>query len=160
MIKFAVAFVVCCSLSVLLVEAVVVCPPFDVISPCTCAEAQTANTTFVFCASNNLNDPQASDILDAYLKTPGVSPMGQILLSGNLLTHVPVQMKSFTQLEFAFFGLNSISSIESGAFNLADDANPLQYLDLHTNQLTTIAPGAFKGSNFIIIFLSFFKNCH
>ena len=95
--------------------------------------------------------------------------MGELYLFVNeLLTRVPVQIRSFTQLELADFSENSITSIESGAFNLADAANPLSFLDLGFNQLTTIAPGAFKGSNLINFFSTAFQflleirilNCH
>ena len=150
MLELFTAFVVCLSvLQTKQVEAANVCPPVNVISPCTCIQ-QTATTTYLNCASNNLNNSQVSDILDAYLATADVSPVSYLGLYNNLLTRVPVQIEFFTQLIEATFYSNSISSIESGAFNLADDANPLQYLSLHGNQMTTIAPGAFKGSsNFI-----------
>ena len=86
------------------VEAVVVCPPADVISPCTCRRYSTrTNSTFLNCGSSrNLADSQVNDILDAYLATPNVSPVGRLQLSNNaLLTRVPVQVKYFTQLEYA-----------------------------------------------------------
>ena len=152
----------------LLVDAVVVCPPVEAISPCTCSEYYyTTTTTTLNCAGQNLIDSQVSAILDAYLKTPNVSPVGYLNLSFNLLTRVPVQVKSFTQLQYAFLYDNSISSIESGAFN-APDAYPLSNLWLDGNQLTTIAPGAFKGSNLINFFSTAFQflleirilNCH
>ena len=128
-----------------LVDAAV-CPPASAISPCDCGQSQfNTNTTYLFCNSRNLTDSQVSAILDAYLNTPNVSPVRQLELQYNRLTRVPDQMKSFTQLEYAYLFSNSITSIESGAFNLADDVNPLQYLHLDFNQLTTIAPGAFKG---------------
>ena len=130
------------------VEAVVVCPPADVISPCTCRRYSTrTNSTYLNCGSSrNLADSQVNDILDAYLATPNVSPVGRLQLSNNaLLTRIPVQVKYFTQLEYADIYFNSIASIESGAFNNADDSNPLWDLRLEFNQLVTIAPGAFKG---------------
>ena len=153
LIKLVVALVVCLSflhLSVQ-VEAATVCPPANVISPCACSQ-WTPTTTYLNCQSRVLTDSQASAILDAYLKTPNVSPVGVLQLSNNLLTRVPDQMKSFTQLEYAILDFNSITSIESGAFNFTDAANPLRSLYLSTNQLTTIAPGAFKGSNLIYFF--------
>ena len=137
------------------VDADVICPPAEAISPCTCRE-YTTTTTNLFCREMKLTDSQVSDILDAYLTTPNVSQVGQLLLNYNeLLTRVPVQMKSFTQLSETFLSYNSFTSIELGAFNFTDDANPLHYLDLGFNQLTTIAPGAFKGSNFSFRFRLF-----
>ena len=150
LIKLVVALVVCLSflhLSVQ-VEAATVCPPANAISPCDCGRGRDETTTSVVCTSQHLTDSQTSAILDAYLATPNVSPVGGIDLYNNLLTRVPVQVKSFTQLQFVNFDDNSITSIESGAFNLADAANPLSFLDLGFNQLTTIAPGAFKGFHF------------
>ena len=148
MLRFLFAFVICCfSLHLsLLADADVICPPANVISPCTCSE-YTKNTTQLDCGSHGLIDSQASDSLDAYLSSPGVSPVGYLQLSDSNLTRVPVQVKSFTQLEFAFLISNFITSIESGAFNASDAANPLKDLSLDGNQLTKIAPGAFKGSN-------------
>ena len=150
MLRFLFAFVVCCFFlpkSSLLVDAAV-CPSANVILPCTCSQ-YTTNTTQLDCNSLNLIDSQASEILDAYLSSPGVSPVGQLYLSNNNLTRVPVQVKSFTQLEYAILDYNSITSIESGAFNASDAANPLRYLFLDGNQLTKIAPGAFKGCRLI-----------
>ena len=164
MLRFLFAFVVCFSLLHLsvLVDADVICPPFEAISPCDCYDYTTTefvrtNTTYLYCYYKYLTDSQMSDILDAYLATPNVSPVGRLQLSFNLLTRVPVQVKSFTQLVIADLSGNSfesggITSIESGAFNIADGAYPLETLFLDHNQLTTIAPGAFKGSNFVYFF--------
>ena len=131
------------------VEAAVICPSDSVISPCACSQYTTSTST-LDCAGKNVNDSQASDILDAYLTIPGVSPVGDIELYYNpLLTHIPVQVKSFTQLVMVNLSPNSLTTIESDAFNLSDAANPLRYLDLSSNQLATIAPGAFRGFRLI-----------
>ena len=116
-----------------------------------CWNQNTTTTTTLNCQSLNLTDSQASDILDAYLSTPDVSPVGVLYLNGNrLLTHIPIQINSFTPLSEAFLSYNSFTSIESGLFNLKDAANPLASLYLNSNQLTTIAPGAFKGIHFLL----------
>ena len=150
MLRLAVACFVCLFFlkSLVLVDSLYICPPANAISPCDCGRGYDETTTSVVCTSQHLTDSQTSAILDAYLATPNVSQVDYIDLSSNLLTHVPVQVKSLTQLRFASFYDNSITSIESGAFNLADTANPLSFLDLGFNQLTTIAPGAFKGFHF------------
>ena len=155
LIKLLVAFVVCLSFlqSSVQVEAATVCPPANAISPCACSQ-WTPTTTYLNCQSRILTDSQASAILDAYLRTPNVSPVGVLQLSNNLLTRVPDQMKSFTQLEYAFLYNNFFTTIESGSFNAPADAPyPLAGLSLGANQLTTIEPGAFKGSNFISNFI-------
>ena len=127
------------------VDAAVICPPIEAISPCACIQQLPATITYLDSYSNYLNDSQASDILDAYLATPNVSPEGRLELMYNQLTRVPVQMKSFTQLEYASLHQNLITLIESGTFSAPDDDYPLWYFDLSYNKLTTIAPGASKG---------------
>ena len=84
------------------------------------------------------------------------SPVGVLQSSNNLLTRVPDKIKSFTQLEYAFLYNNLFTTIESDAFNAPADAPyPLAgLLSLAANQLTTIEPGAFKGSNFISYFIN------
>ena len=143
-----------------LVEAFVICPPRDAISPCTCSEySAKTNTTTLYCNAMNLIDSQASAILDAYLTTPNVSPVGVLYLSGNSqLARIPVQVKYFTTPAIAYLYSNSFTSIESGAFNFADDANPLLGLSLQQNELMTIAPGAFKGFHFSFLFLFSFMS--
>jgi len=99
-------------------------------------------TLILECSRCNLTDSEVSDILDAFLSTPGVSPLLILNLSGNQLTRVPSQMQLFTELVVIEFQNNAIPSIESGTFNSNDD-NWSLYLD--SNQLTTIAPSAFRG---------------
>ena len=155
MLKLFISLVVSLSLlkSSLLVEAFVICPPPETISPFDCTEFGTSNTTSLDCYYKELTDSQVSDILDAYLATPNVSPVGQLRMGSNtLLTRIPVQMKSFTQLVVAAITVNPITSIESGAFNFADDTNPLKTLSFSSDQVTTIEPGAFKGFHFIFFY--------
>ena len=140
------------SLSSLVVNADVVCPSADVIEPCNCTEyPNKPDIAFLECPSRNVNDLRASEILDAFLTTPGVSPFVGFNLWGNRLTRVPDQTKLFDQLIYVFLNNgNSITSIELGTFNFPDAANPLQWLWLQDNQVTTIAPGAFKGLLFLL----------
>ena len=128
--------------------AAVVCPPAADYAPCNCTEflPNKPGTIYLGCWGNQLNDSQVSDILDVFLKTPGVSPVGRSDLQFiQQLTRVPSQIKSFPQLNWVDLSTNGITSIESGAFNFTDAANPLKMLYLQYNQMTTIAPGAFKG---------------
>ena len=134
------------SSSSLVVNAAAVCPPATDNVPCSCYEWPQSSTIDIYCYNQNLSDSQVSDILDAFLTTPGVSSsVGSLDLRLNRLTRVPPQMKLFPQLKTVMLEGNFITSIESGAFNFADATNPIRYLTLGNNQLTTIAPGAFKG---------------
>lgn len=133
-------------------EGSVVCPPPDAYVPCTCGEySNNSDLIFLDCADKKLNDWQASQILDAFLSTPGLSPLGRLDLYSNQLTHVPIQIRLLPQLEEIRLFFNAITSVESGAFNFVKDTtstvNPpvIVYLELSINQLVTIAPGAFKG---------------
>ena len=77
-----------------------------------------------------------SDILDAFLTTPGVSPVAFLSLEyGKLLTRVPSEVRLFNQLDWVFLSDNNITSIDSGAFNFPDAANPLGNLDLAYNKI-------------------------
>jgi Leucine-rich repeat (LRR) protein len=85
-----------------------------------------------------------SEILTSFLTTPGVSSVAYLYLNDNQLTYVPREIKFFTQATHVVLDRNNISSIESGAFNFSGPL-PLWVLELGANQLTTIAPGAFRG---------------
>ena len=99
----------------LVVKAAVICPPAADYAPCDCEERN--GTITLTCDMRNLNDSQVSDILDAFLTTPGVSPVGDLNLYQNRLTRVPTQIKFFDQLKRVTLQENSITSVESGAFN-------------------------------------------
>ena len=130
-----------------LINAAVVCPPESATSPCGCREYQLKlGTIYIDCYAQKLNDSQVSDILDIFLASPGVSPFSVLDLRFNQLTRIPTQMKSFKQLLLVLLIENSITSIESGDFNTTRH-NPSISIG---SQLTTIAPGSFKGfSSFV-----------
>ena len=135
-------------LSSSLVDAEVVCPPAADYAPCQCSDYfLKPGKILLTCKILKLGDSKISDILDAFLKTPGVSPVGCLELSSNQLTRVPSQMKLFDQLEWVELYNNNITFIESGAFNFPNASDPLQYLDLTYNKMTTIAPGTFTGQS-------------
>ena len=127
--------------------AAVVCPGPEAYSPCTCYEyGNQPGTIYLYCGEKNLNDSRASEILDAFLTTPGVSPLGNVCFSSNQLTRVPHQLHLFPQLDFVWLNDNNISTpIQSGAFNFNVKDAPVKNLDLQRSQLTSIAPGAFQG---------------
>jgi hypothetical protein len=151
LLKFVFCFAFLFS-AVLRGEAAIVCPPLNTISPCKCEEySGKPGTIQLDCYNQNVNDSMANQILDFFLTTPGVSPIGYLTLGLNRLTFVPSQIRFFSQLvEIHLFG-NLITSIESGAFDFTNVANFIPVLELYTNKLTTIAPGAFKGCFIIIL---------
>ena len=80
-------------------QSAVICPAATVFSPCSCDEYKgNSGTIELNCGGNNVDDTRLSAILDALLTTPGVSPVGALMLWNNLLTRVPDQIPRFTQL--------------------------------------------------------------
>jgi len=131
-----------------LVNASVVCPPPAAYAPyCYCSEwSHKPGTINLDCARNAaINDTQMSDILDAFITTPGVSPVGYLFLVENQLTRVTSQINFFPQLETVDLQNNAITSADSGTFNFQDAANPIKDLLFAWNGVKTIAPGAFQG---------------
>ena len=119
------------------VNAAVVCPTTDAIASCYCSEVvNPPNTIHFSCYDKNLTDSQASDILDALLTTSSVSPLSWLDFSFNQLTKVPIQIKSFSQLNYVYPSGNDITSVDSAAFNFPDAAHPLRFFTLGGNQLT------------------------
>ena len=139
-------FTVACSFFLLsslqLAQAAVVCPPNDAYDPCGCYEFVSKNDTILLdCKNRNLTDSRMSEILNAFLTNPDISPVAEIDLRSNQLTRVPSQIRSFRQLENVDIIDNPIQFIEEGDFNITGN-----YPSLNIGpQLTTIAPGAFKG---------------
>ena len=149
MTKLMVLFAVCCSFLMRRVTvADVVCPPEDAYTPCYCTEYFTTTGQSVItldCSYANLGDAKASDILDAFLSTPDVSPLGRLNLFRCQLSFIPEQIEYLNQLIYVHLASNNITTIESGAFNFIGPDNSFRYLTLDSNQVTTIAPGALKG---------------
>jgi Leucine-rich repeat (LRR) protein len=137
----------CCSLllSSSLAEAAVTCPPIEFYSPCECTEWTGTGTIRLSCFARNLTDSKATEILQVFLTTPEVSPVGILKLDRNLLTRIPDEIHQFPQLVRVQLDSNNITSIDTaGTFKFTSTA-PLQLLMLYNTQLTTIAPGAFQG---------------
>ena len=155
MLYFSLMFLVMLMLSLSSLVANASCPPADAIEPCGCSEYDMG-TIKLDCSNRKLNDSRVSYVLEVFLTTPGTSPVGFLDLWVNQLTRIPSQIKSFTQLRWLNFQYNpSITSIESGAFNFPDASNSIQMLFLKYNQISTIAPGAFKGSFAFILCIQF-----
>ena len=130
------------------VTSVIVCPAPEDYAPCTCNENTLTNnpgTIYLDCynkPSLNLTDARASEILDAFLTTSGVTPLGAIDMWNNLLTVVPAQIPLFPQVNYVDVGQNVIPIIKSGAFNFV---KTLTFLYISDCQVNTIEPGAFGG---------------
>ena len=137
-------------LSMLSVEAEVVCPQIKVRSsaPCSCEEYLKKPGTVQFQCGflPSTGDESVSRLLDTFLTTPrvspSISPLVHLVLRNNL-TRVPRQIQFFPQLESINLNHNNIKAIESGAFNFKDTIARL--VSVEVNGLETIAPGAFKG---------------
>ena len=122
-----------------------VCPPPDSYAPCSCIidySEENSDVIQLNCVSKNLTDSEISGILDIFLATPGVSPLGRLDLEYNQLTRIPNQIQFFPQLVWINLQDNKIESIVSGAFNFI---STVEYLSLNLNPLATISPGAFQG---------------
>ena len=97
------------------VKSGVVCSPEADYTPCGCREYSKTPSIqkHLNCQSKKLTDYQMSDILDAFLTTPGVSPVAFLSLEyGKLLTRVPSQVRLFNQLKWVFLNDNNITSID------------------------------------------------
>ena len=92
------------------------CPKKENVSPCLCMHNEEDDTAFLFCEERNLNDDKASKILDAFVNTPGVSPLGMVLFSSNHLTRIPDQLRLFNKLSNVELNNNRIGSIDPGTF--------------------------------------------
>ena len=95
------------------------------------------------CARNLLGDVRISEILEAFLNTPSISPVSVMHLNSNLLTRIPPQLPKFTQLSTISLDRNFILSFPSNAFNFT---RPPKYLWLNNNRLNGIEAGAFQGN--------------
>ena len=123
------------------------------VSPCYCYQAlsQQMGTILVECTQRNLDDLKAAEILDAFLNTPGVSPVSAVYFSHNQLTRVPKQISQFhPQLQTVFLDQNEITAVDLANTFHFTSATGQSYLNLFGNQLTTISAGAFKGDDLTI----------
>ena len=127
------------------VESEVICPLPSEYSPCDCREPTLLvdqGTIVLDCNRRDLDDAAVSKILDKFLTTIGVSPLGYASFTANRLTKVPDQINKFARLLAVALDYNQIATVPTGAFNFV---TTLRYLYLSYNQLTTISPGAFQG---------------
>ena len=84
-----------------------------------------------------------SDILDAFLTTPGLSPLKAVYLQENNLTYVPHQLKLIPSLSSVVIDGNEIAVIEKDS--LKYHVSECTVIKLF-GQATTFEPGAFRGT--------------
>ena len=133
-------------------QADIVCPDPADFSPCTCFDLYGFGlTSFLWCLSRGLNDSQAREILTSFITTPSITPLGGVMFYNNSLTRIPDEIHLLPQLVEANFQDNNIVSVQSGAFNFVKN---LGDLDLASNQISTIEPGAFQGEIQIFILIN------
>jgi hypothetical protein len=126
------------------VQCAITCPPEADYTPCTCREAANdPGLITVACPRLGLTDAAASKILDSFLNTPNVSPVGFVDFSTNLITRIPDQIKMFPQFLGGNFEDNDITSIQTGAFNFR--SGMLHTLILAYDKIKSIEAGAFQG---------------
>ena len=128
------------------VQCAVTCPPEASYTPCICREAASnPGLITVACPRLNLNDADAGKILDSFLNTPNVSPVGFADFSTNQITRIPDQIKLFPQFIGGNFEDNEIVTIQTGAFNFSRAT--LHTLVLAYDNIKSIEPGAFQGNS-------------
>ena len=124
------------------------CPDSSLLSPCICSDNADGVTTLLNCFARNVNDDRVSAILDIFLNPLyRLSPLGNINLGYNLLTKVPSQIPSLRYLTTANLAFNSITSIDSKAFDFTASVDLLDLRsDPRLSQISSINLGAFLGT--------------
>ena len=125
-----------------------VCPPADKLEPCKChvfdrGDTKKGGTLWFDCTELYLGDEKISQVLDAFISTPGVSPLRELYLYKNNLTRIPDQVRHFTELDRVDLGSNEIKTIEKGSLNFT---RTLGLFTLNDNKMITIESGAFDGT--------------
>ena len=101
------------------------------------------------CVNGTLGDEETSKMSKAVLLSSGnhTVSIGNMLTTIQLdkmqLNRIPDSLPLFTRLENVYIRNNNIQSIGSGAFNFA---TRLRRLDISSNGLNHIEPGAFQGT--------------
>ena len=123
-------------------RCLVVCPPGQAISPCSCRETKEPLSMGLQanCQSLQIDDSEMSKILEEFL-LPGVRPLIELDAGGYSLTKIPRQISKFTQIEKVVLEKNGIGSIPSGAF-ISQTAEGIN-LHLNSNQIAAIHSDAF-----------------
>ena len=121
-----------------------VCPPKETIVPCGCGFNNNYKGIYLDCDAMQLGDENVSDILDVFLSTSGLTPLAIVYFYRNNLTRVPHQLKLFPALQGINLEVNKFTTIEKNTFKYQVSSESFS-ISLGYNQVTTIAPGAFRG---------------
>ena len=118
-----------------------VCPSDANLAPCTC-HGSGEGQGVLRCFRGSLNDDLASQILDQFTTPELRSFLKEVNMQSNQLTRVPIQIPLFPQVNYVDLQSNQITTIQSGAFNFAVT---LFTVNVHNNLITSIEAGAFQG---------------
>ena len=118
---------------------ILVCPVVEDYEPCSCNEFYDDYYHNFYsgldCREKNLGDTKTSQVLNSFL-LPTVTSLGSVNLTGNQLTHIPIQLATYYYLEQIDLSFNRIDSIPKGSFPV----NPeLKQIYLRNNQISEIA---------------------
>jgi len=100
------------------------------------------------CFNDTLGDEETNKMIKALLLSSGnhTDPIGNMLTTIQLdriqLNRIPDSLPLFNRLENVYIRNNNIQSIGTGTFKFA---STLRRLDLSSNELSRIEPGAFQG---------------
>ena len=102
----------------------------------------TVGLNSLYLIQNDWSDKIMSNVLNWALKS-SASTLQSLYLSWNKLTAVPVEVASFTKVNYLWFHGNSEAmSVQSDSFNFA---TPLQVLDLSNASIVDVQEGAIQG---------------
>lgn len=127
------------------------CPEPELIGPCKCVNygLEPNNTMALDCKLLNLNDKEASHILNTFIRNSGdFTLLRQVSFWRNLLTKIPQEIRLFPRLTEMNFAYNQIEIIRTADFNFTSpvvDNNELVHVYLDNNQINFIEPGVFDG---------------
>ena len=127
------------------------CPPPDLIAPCTCSETTLfyiiSITLFLYCNDKGLHltkTDKVSEILDNFSSAVGSDGLGVLDIAENRLKIFPARLKKnrFRSLSELFMQGNSFNALKARSFNFIAI---LGQITLNENKLASIEPGTFKG---------------
>ena len=127
------------------------CPEPELIGPCKCVNygLEPNNTMALDCNSLNLNDEEASHILNTFIRNSGdFTLLRQVSFVWNRLTKIPQEIRLFPRLTQMNFGYNQINTIRPVDFSFASPIvgnDEMVGVFLGGNIINFIEPGTFDG---------------
>ena len=115
----------------------IVCPSPAAIAPCTCGSYLWGTGVKLNCYNQGLTDSQLSSKLNPFLST-GISPLLCLNAASNSLTKVPNLLPKFASLWIIDLSSNIITALPPGAFSYPLAKYLLVYLQF--NQIQSILP--------------------